>query len=119
MVDFLEFRKPLARCLLPFTKGCYLRLSHGRPRDRLPIFTALHESLNKLSARRLARAGRCKKDLLQHGVSFEGRICEVLGDARLVEMHDVLTAPGRCPNENYSSKAQRSLERHLLGDHAP
>jgi hypothetical protein len=53
------------------------------------------------SAGGLTRRSWRKEDLLQHGVSLEGGVTEVPGQTRFLDVHDVIAASGRGPNENH------------------
>jgi len=109
-------RWPVMRSPVP--EGRQLRLSNGGPRHRLPILFAEDEPFDERRTRRLARFRRCKENLLQDRVSLKLGISEMFGEARLIEVHDVLAASRRRAHEDYSAKDRGTIQRHLLRDHA-
>ena len=113
-----EIRESLPRELFPFSEGGYLccgDLGSGRG---LPILLALREATDELLARGLARITRSEENLLQNRISLKRRVAEVPGEARLLEMHHILAASWRGPNEDHPAKDRRPILRHLLCDHA-
>jgi hypothetical protein len=62
--------------------------------------------------------GRARKeDLLQDGKPAILRILEVLREAWLLEMHNVLTAARSRADEDHTTNDRRAVLGHLLGDH--
>jgi hypothetical protein len=59
-----------------------------------------------------------RKDLWEDGIAPILRILEVLGETRLLEVHDVLAAARRRADEDHAMNDRRTVLRRLLGDHA-
>src|SRR5258708_4171440 len=93
MTDALQVGKALARIALPLAKRGQLCAGNVRPGGRLAPFLALHQSRDERRGGGLARGRRREEDLLQDGKPAILRILEVLREARLLEVHDVLAAP--------------------------
>src|SRR6266850_6075251 len=117
MTNALQVGKALAHQPLPLAKRGQLCAGNVRPGGRLAVFRSLHQSPDERLAGGLAGGRGCKEDLLQDGKPAILRILEVLREARLLEMHDVLTAARSRANEDHTTKDGRSVLGHLLGDH--
>src|SRR5207247_8017082 len=76
------------------------------------------ESRDECPASGLARGRRREEDLLEDGIAPILRILEVLGETRLLEVHDVLAAARRRADEDHAMNDRRTVLRRLLGDHA-
>src|SRR4029077_9803884 len=59
-----------------------------------------------------------EKDLLQDGVTFDLRILQKPGQAGFLQVHDVVASSRSCSDVDHSSKDRRTIQRHLLCDHA-
>src|SRR5438552_7045573 len=109
--------KALAGVALPIAKCGQLCAGNVRPGGRLAVFFSLHQSRDERLAGGLARRRRREEDLLQDGEPAILRILEVLREARLLQMHDILTAARSRANEDHTTKDRRPVLGHLLGDH--
>src|SRR6267378_1058090 len=117
MTNALQVGKALARIALPLAKRGQLCAGNVRPGGRLAVVLSLHQSRDERRAGGLARRRRREEDLLQDGKPAILRILEVLREARLLEMHDVLAAARSRANEDHTTKDRRPVLGHLLGDH--
>src|SRR6266699_27805 len=118
MTNAPQVSKALARVALPLAKRGQLCAGNVRPGGRLAVFRSLHQSRDERLAGGLARGRGREEDLLQDGKPAILRILEVLREARLLEMHDVLTAARSGAHEDHTTKDRRPVLGHLLGDHA-
>src|SRR2546428_11238237 len=117
MTNALQVGKALARVPLPLSKRGQLCAGNVRPGGRLAVVLSLHQSRDERFASGLARGRRREEDLLQDGKPAILRILEVLRQARLLEMHDVLAAARSRADEDQTTNDRRPVLGHLLGDH--
>src|SRR6267378_6657402 len=117
MTNALQVGKALARVALPLAKRGQLCAGNVRPGGRLAVVLSLHQSRDERLASGLARGRRREEDFLQDGQPAILWILEVLREAWLLEMHDVLTAARSRANEDHPTKDRRPVLGHLLGDH--
>src|SRR5262245_33372808 len=97
VIDGPEIGKAGLSRLLPLTERRHLCGGDVRSRCRVEVVVSLGKPLDKRSARRLARRGWRKEDLLQHCVSLQGGITEVPGQTLLLQVHDVFATARRSP----------------------
>src|SRR5258708_4287727 len=100
MTNALQVGEALAREPLPLAKRGKLCGANVRSGGRLAVVLALQQSCDKRRTGGLARDRRREEDLLQHGIAAILRILDVLREARLLEMHDVLAAARSCADED-------------------
>src|SRR6267154_2041398 len=117
MTNALQVGKTLARVALPLAKCGQLRAGNVRPGGRLAVFFALHQSRDERLAVSLARGRGREEDLLQDGKPTILRILEVLREAWLLEVHDVLAAARSRAHQDHTTNDRRPVLGHLLGDH--
>ena len=101
------------RRLLPLTERRQLGRGDVLSGHCVEIVASSREPLDERAASRLARRRRREEELLQHGVSFEGRIAEVPG--RLGFSKCMMSSPPRAtvPAES-SDGCSRGGQVHLL-----
>src|SRR5438093_4294764 len=113
MTNALQVGKTLARVALPLAKRGQLCAGNVRPGGWLAVVLALHQSRDERLAGGLARRRRREEDLAQDGKRAILRILDVLREAWLLEMHDVLTAARSRAHEDQTTKDRRSVLGHL------
>src|SRR6266550_4950144 len=117
MTNALQVGKALARQPLPLAKRGQLCACNVRPGGRLAVFSSLHQSRDERLAGGLARRRRREEDLLQDGKPTILRILEVLREAWLLEVHDVLAAARSRAHQDHTTNDRSPVLDHLLGDH--
>src|SRR5712675_2296427 len=92
MTNALQVSEALAREPLPLAKRGQLCAGNIRPGGWFAVFLPQHQSRDERLAGGLARRRRREEDLSQDRVAAILWILDVLREAWLLEMHDVLTA---------------------------
>src|ERR1700674_1553410 len=118
MTNALQVGEALAGETFPLAKRRDLCGTNIRSRRRLAVVLSLHQSRDERRASRLTRCCRREEDLLENCIALILWILDVLRQARLLEMHDVLAAARSRADKDHATKDRRPVLRHLLGDHA-
>src|SRR5262245_43138527 len=114
----LQVGETLAREALPLAKRSDLCPGDVRSGRWVAVRLSMHESRDERLASGLARGRWREEDLLQDRIATVLRILEVLCEARLLEVHDVLTAAWSCTDEDHATNDRPMVMSDLLGDHA-
>ena len=118
LADCRQVGEAPARRLFPISKRRHLSLRHSGSGHGFPVVFPLQQPIDEGFASRLARFSRSEKDLLQHSIAFEARVLERLRQARFLQVHDVFTSSRSCSDKDQFPKNRRTVQSHLLSDHA-
>ena len=118
MSDGSDFREALSRDAFPITERRHLRIGDRRSRDPVEVFFPLGQSFDERGSSRLAARSQREENLLEDAVALVRWILEMCREPRLFEVHDVFTATRGSAGQDQAPKDRRTLQHHVLGDHA-